>query len=59
MTTRAASIVYSEMHGTPLPDIDFKSPLFRRVPDAVDDHCRDAAVMFTGNTFIHDVKGIP
>ena len=60
ITTRAASIAYSEMDGTPLPDSDFQSPLFRRISDALDDHYRDAAAaMFTGNTFIHDGEGNP
>ena len=41
MTTRAATIIYPETDGMPLPDGEYQSPLFRRVVGDLEDHFRD------------------
>ena len=60
MTTRAATIIYPETDGMPLPDGEHQSPLFRRVVGDLEDHYRDVpGAHVNGNTFIYHVEGDP
>ena len=60
MTTRAATIIYPETDGMPLPDGEYQSPLFRRVVGDLEDHFRDVpGAHVNGNTFIYHVEGDP
>ena len=61
MTTRAAtSIVYPETDGMPLPDGEFKAPLYVRIVGTLRTHFKDMpGVRVNGNTFIYYVEGDP
>ena len=60
MTTRAATIIYPETDGMPLPDGEYQSPLFRRVVGDLEDHFRDVpCTHVNGNTFMYYVEGDP
>lgn len=60
MTTRAATIVYPETDGMPLPDGEFQAPIYRRVVGTLELHLADVpGAWVNGNTFIYYVEGNP
>ncbi len=61
MTTRATtSIVYPETDGLPLPDGEFRAPLYVRIVGTLRTHFRDVpGARVNGDTFIYYVEGDP
>ncbi|MCY4578679.1 MAG: Uma2 family endonuclease [Chloroflexi bacterium] len=61
MTTQAAAtVVYPETDGMPLPDGEFQAPIYRRVVGTLEFHFADVpGAWVNGNTFIYYVEGNP